>query len=78
VVEEERRDYDAALAAGPSIPPGQEAELDMRVLLVHGDEQVADSQEAGLAAACEQYKQWLRKAFPQKPAAADAAAAAIK
>lgn len=28
------------MAAGPAIPAGQEADLDMRILLVHGDEQV--------------------------------------
>lgn len=38
-LEEEKREYEAAVAAGPAIPSGQEADLDMRILLVHGDEQ---------------------------------------
>lgn len=63
-LEEERKEYEAAVAAGAAIPTGQEADLEMRVLLVHGDEQVADSAEGGLAAACAKYKEWLRKTFP--------------
>ncbi len=31
----------------------------MRVMLVHGDEVVADSAQGGLVAACETYRKWL-------------------
>ncbi|KAL4458233.1 hypothetical protein ABPG75_013098 [Micractinium tetrahymenae] len=63
-LEEEKKEYEAAVAAGPAIPAGQEADLDMRILLVHGDEQVADSADGGLSKACDIYKDWLRKTFP--------------
>lgn len=36
-LEEERRDYEAAVAAGPAVPPGAEPDLDMRILLAHGE-----------------------------------------
>ncbi|PSC69592.1 peptidase M3 [Micractinium conductrix] len=71
-LEEEKHDYKAAVAAGPAIAPGQEPDLGMRVLLVHGDEQIADSAEGGLAAACETYKAWIRKTWPAAPATAAA------
>ena len=35
-VAEERRMYDEAAAAGPALAPGQEPDLGMRVILVHG------------------------------------------
>lgn len=39
----------------------------MHVILVHGDEVIADSEEAGsIQAATQQYKQWLQKTFPVK------------
>lgn len=44
---------------------GQPANLGMHVILVHGDEVIADSEEAGsISAATDKYKLWLRKAFP--------------
>ena len=70
VVAAERADYDAAVAAGPAIPPGGDADLDMRVLLVHGDETVADSADGGLAAAEARFKRWVGARAP--PAAASA------
>ena len=63
-VAEERREYEAAVAAGPALKPGEEPDLDMRVLLVHGDETVADSGEGGLAAALAKYKAWLEQKWP--------------
>lgn len=63
-VAEERREYEAAVAAGPALAPGAEPDLDMRVLLVHGDETVADSGEGGLAAALAKYKAWLAQKWP--------------
>jgi hypothetical protein len=58
-VAEEKEAYDRAVAAGPKYPKGSSVNLDMRVLLVHGDEVIADSAEGGLNAACGVYKQWL-------------------
>ena len=62
-LEEEEKEYKEAVAAGPAIPPGQEPDLDMRVVLVHGDATLADSAEGGLAQACKVYKDWLRKTY---------------
>lgn len=64
-MKEEEEEYRRAVAQGPAIKPGQEADLDMRVLLVHGDELVADTEaDGGLAAACAKYKAWIRKNWP--------------
>ena len=44
---------------------GQPADLGMHVILVHGDEVIADSEKAGsIQAATAQYKDWLNKTFP--------------
>lgn len=42
----------------------QEPDLGMRILLVHGDDVVADSSQAGLAQACETYKRWIHAHWP--------------
>ena len=42
-------EYAAAVAAGPALAPGQEPDLDMRVLMVDGDEVISDSQVRGRA-----------------------------
>eukprot|EP00197_Chlamydomonas_leiostraca_P012787 CAMPEP_0202859018 /NCGR_PEP_ID=MMETSP1391-20130828/1317_1 /ASSEMBLY_ACC=CAM_ASM_000867 /TAXON_ID=1034604 /ORGANISM="Chlamydomonas leiostraca, Strain SAG 11-49" /LENGTH=626 /DNA_ID=CAMNT_0049538015 /DNA_START=77 /DNA_END=1957 /DNA_ORIENTATION=- len=60
---EEKTAYEEAVKAGPAIPPGQEPELGMRVVLVHGDEVIADSDNGGLAAAVKTFKGWVRKQF---------------
>ena len=50
----------AHCTAGPKFAPGTSVDLDMRIVLVHGDEVVADSEACGgLAPACEIYRQWL-------------------
>lgn len=62
VLESEKRAYDDAVAKGPKFPRGSNVDLDMRVLLVHGDEVIADSQNpGGLAGACAEYKGWVAK-----------------
>jgi hypothetical protein len=61
-VSAEREAYAQAVETGPRYKAGDEvgAELGMRVLLVHGDEVVADSGGGGgLWGACAVYKQWL-------------------
>lgn len=57
-------------AAGPAIPPGQEPDLGMRVLLVDGDETIADSAQGGLAKASDEFKAWIAKKWPAKEAVA--------
>ena len=59
VILSEHEAYLKALEEGPQYPPGSSVDLDMKVLLVHGDEVIADSQSAGLAAACEKYRAWV-------------------
>lgn len=51
--------YDEAVAQGPKFPSGASVDLQMRVLLVHGDAVIADSDNGGLASACAVYKQWI-------------------
>lgn len=60
VLSSERVAYESALKAGPKFAAGTEVDLDMRVMLVHGDDVVADSATAGLYKACEVYKEWLK------------------
>jgi hypothetical protein len=59
VLQEEKEAYERAVVAGPKYPRGASVDLEMRILLVHGDEVIADSAENGLAAALEIYKQWI-------------------
>jgi hypothetical protein len=60
VVKSEAEAYAAAVEKGPTYSAGAEVDLDIRVLLVHGDEVIADSEKSGgLAKACGVYKQWL-------------------
>jgi len=59
VLADEKKDYDAAVAVGPKFLPGSTVDLDMRILLVDGDDVISDSSTAGLAAACTAYAQWL-------------------
>uniref|UniRef100_A0A0G4GAJ1 Peptidase M3A/M3B catalytic domain-containing protein n=1 Tax=Chromera velia CCMP2878 TaxID=1169474 RepID=A0A0G4GAJ1_9ALVE len=69
MVKEEAEEYKKALVKGPAIAPGSEVDLKMRVLLVHGDEVIADSKEAGLAKACGKFRQWVEEKFPRNAAA---------
>ncbi len=65
-LQEEEADYKEAVAAGPAIPRGAPCDLGMRVLLVHGDEHIADSTaDGGLAPACDKFKAWVDTAFPR-------------
>ncbi|KAI3435664.1 hypothetical protein D9Q98_001722 [Chlorella vulgaris] len=64
-LEEEEEAYRKAVAAGPAIAPGQQADLEMRIRLVHGDELIADTEtDGGLAGACAKYTEWIRKTWP--------------
>lgn len=51
--------YDKSKLEGPKFAAGHDVDLDMRILLVHGDEVIADSSEAGLTQACSKYRTWL-------------------
>ena len=42
----------------------------MRILLVDGDDTIADSAQGGLAKACEEFKAWIAKKWPAKEAVA--------
>jgi hypothetical protein len=64
-LEEEKKDYAEAVKAGPKYGPGEEVELGMQVVLVHGDEVIADSAVDGsFQAACKKFKGWVQKAYP--------------
>ncbi len=56
---EERKAYDDARATGPKFPAGARVDLDMRIMLVHGDDIIADSEPQGLVEACATYRTWL-------------------
>lgn len=44
--------------------PGEEIDIGMRVLLVHGDETIADSAvDGGFVKACAKFKAWVRARF---------------
>jgi hypothetical protein len=65
-VEKEKAAYQAALKQGPTIEAKEEADLGMQVVLVDGDEVIADSQSAGsLLAACDQFRSWVQRKFPK-------------
>ena len=51
---------EAAIAAGPALPPGADAELDARVIISHGDETIADSAvDGGLSGVEAKFCAWL-------------------
>ena len=57
-VDDEKRDYDAAVAAAP--PPPKKVDLDMKILIVDGDELVADSEALGsFEATCAKFEAWV-------------------
>ncbi|KAI9206249.1 oligoendopeptidase [Polychytrium aggregatum] len=59
-LESERKGYQEGLKAGPKYSAGTNVDLDMNVLLVHGDDVIADSRQTqGLAEACKIYKNWV-------------------
>ena len=59
VIKTERQAYEAAVKIGPKISPGTDVDLDMRILLVDGDDVISDTGNDGFVAACEKYKKWL-------------------
>ncbi len=70
LVASERSDYEAALAAGPALPPGGGADIGMRCVLVHGADVIADSGPPGgadaaarFAAANAAFKAWVRAQY---------------
>lgn len=69
-VREEREAYERAVKEGPKYKAGESVELGMRMVLVHGDVKIADSQEDGFAGACKKFKEWCAKEFPPVQAAA--------
>ena len=70
LVASERVEYDEAIRKGPALPPGGGADIDMRVLLVHGAEVIADSGPPGGADAAQRFAQataafkaWVRRTY---------------
>ncbi len=70
VIAAERKEYEHALQAGPARPAGAGADLNMRVIMGHGDETISDSGPPGgadaaarLAAANGVFKAWVRARF---------------
>lgn len=61
---EERSDYDEAVKTGPRFKPGEAVDIGMRVILVHGDEVIGDSElDGGLTGACAKFKSWVDKHY---------------
>jgi hypothetical protein len=56
----EKSAYNRAVTEGPRFRKGADVDLDMRIVLVHGDAVIADSSTSGLAAACDAYKSWVQ------------------
>eukprot|EP01027_Heterolobosea_sp_BB2_P015778 GEZU01022559.1.p1 GENE.GEZU01022559.1~~GEZU01022559.1.p1 ORF type:complete len:256 (-),score=101.75 GEZU01022559.1:98-865(-) len=63
LVREERAEYELAVKAGINTAPlGND--LKVRLRLVHGDEEIADSQKEGsIEAAAQVFKKWVRKNY---------------
>jgi hypothetical protein len=59
VLVSEKKHYEEAIANGPRFNRGSAVDLDMQVLLVHGDQVIADSNNGGLLLACSTYKEWI-------------------
>ncbi|KAJ3108082.1 hypothetical protein HDU97_002317 [Phlyctochytrium planicorne] len=61
----DKADYEHAVAVGPKFKAGENVDLNMRVILVHGDEVISDSQslKGGLAEACDVFRKWIAKTF---------------
>ncbi|KAJ3288312.1 hypothetical protein HDU79_004958 [Rhizoclosmatium sp. JEL0117] len=61
LVAEEKKEYEEAIAKGPKYGAKDSVDLDMRVILVHGDEVISDSSalKGGLTEACEKFEQWI-------------------
>ncbi|KAI9337274.1 oligoendopeptidase [Obelidium mucronatum] len=61
----EKAAYFEALEKGPKFQPTENVDLDMRVILVHGDEVISDSSklEGGLTQACDIFKTWIGQNF---------------
>ena len=58
-VERERAEYEAAIAKGPAVASA-DVDLDMRMLLAHGDLVIADTEkDGGFEGAAAKFKKWL-------------------
>eukprot|EP00611_Tribonema_gayanum_P015560 TRINITY_DN2741_c0_g1_i1.p1 TRINITY_DN2741_c0_g1~~TRINITY_DN2741_c0_g1_i1.p1 ORF type:complete len:644 (+),score=223.31 TRINITY_DN2741_c0_g1_i1:81-2012(+) len=69
-VASERKEYEWASTQPDPYAGGGDINLDMRMRIVHGDEDIADSQEPGsFLAACGQFKEYVRQHYPATAAA---------
>jgi hypothetical protein len=64
-VANEKVEYETAVKEGARYKEGDSVDLDMRVVLVHGDEVIADSNSlsGGLTEACSIFKIWIGNNF---------------
>lgn len=69
-IKHEKAAYEKAAKEGPRYKKGDSFDLGMRVLLVHGDEVVADTQAHGFSAACDTFAAWCERTFPKAAVAA--------
>eukprot|EP00891_Asterochloris_glomerata_P001220 jgi/Astpho2/1220/Aster-07071 len=61
---EEEKEYHKAVKAGPKLKAGQEPELDMYVRLVHGDQVIVDSKDAGgIGSAVGRFSEWIKNEY---------------
>ncbi|KAJ3377243.1 Muskelin 1, intracellular mediator containing kelch motif, partial [Entophlyctis sp. JEL0112] len=69
VVRREKVAYEEAIKSGPKYGPKDSVDLNMRVVLVHGDEVIADSEklEGGLSQACTEFEKWIGNFLEDKP-----------
>lgn len=64
VLKEEQAEYEKAVVAGPKVKPGSEVDIGMRVVLVHGDEVISDSEtNGGFQGACAAFKSWVQQKY---------------
>ncbi|MEW5318707.1 MAG: hypothetical protein WDW38_009905 [Sanguina aurantia] len=64
VLKQEQADYEEAVTKGPTIKAGEPFDIGMRVILVHGDEVIGDSEtDGGLAGATTKFKSWVQAKY---------------
>ena len=59
-IAKEKQEYEAAVKAGPRVAL-PEVDLGMQVVVVNGDEQICDSNTAGLGPMCNEFAGWVDK-----------------
>ena len=66
-VAREKKEYEAAVETGPAIPADADSvDLEMRMVLVHGDTVISSSEEDGWKGAQAKFKKFIAENFPVK------------